>query len=659
MPVPMSGTGSLARCGHICAHPKALPVYIDVRGALRAHIKEGVHEWCTERCPMFSARETGMLVDASPDDMKRFFREIWELLSKTTNRAPNKARLQYLEKLRSDPTWSLWVNAADTLPHHPQSVFSDGHFCVHYGKNWAVDFDNERPFFPRVVGPGEAHPPPFDVFNAQHGMDPYAPATLAPSVVASPAAPPVPPLVLPSQHRVQSPLVPREHASPSFEDSASLQREMSLSLGDVSPLQSPSAQHTAGRSGMRRSPSVGEHMERLSVQPNVAQPLLPVRFIDSAKRTASFPRHPHAALPKSVIWAIWLAEDGPNLWDKDVRERMEPEHLGLPYFTHIKADLSDPLAMSWDQYIRSLPFMCHHVWLNGRLDEKLAAVYGDTTVGYYLHEWVSFLRVFTFGMVEHSCKIEVSRRLWLKGVDIVYMPLGPFLYSIGARNPKDKTWLLAKEADVIMLGRSFFGTRMRSGGGDATSGWAGQDALRVLKSIQDWTEAGKFIWPHPDTVSFAARKSINTLLYGDPMMNGGGVTEAPIYVQTKESGIEMLRSGSHVIKGDWSDEYTNIYMPTSSLNKSGKGARKAEGDPIQRFSAQWDRVAKHHGDPFFPRLFAIPYNDAIISLGEVRVFFANGRILDMLHTIPGVLDAPQWEVQRVSAIRTAPVKNIK
>lgn len=158
---------------------------------------------------------------------------------------------------------------------------------------------------------------------------------------------------------------------------------------------------------------------------------------------------------------------------------------------------------------------------------------------------------------------------------------------------------------------------------------------------------------------FCGTESINTLLYGDPMLKAGGVAEPQIYVNTKKSGIEMLKNGSHVIKADWSTEYAGIFMPNSSLNKSGRAARKGEGNPIKRFCGKWDRLTKHPGDPFTPRFFAIPYNDAIISLGEVRVFFSNGRILDMLHTIPGVLEAPRWDVQRVSAVRTAPIENIK
>lgn len=240
------------------------------------------------------------------------------------------------------------------------------------------------------------------------------------------------------------------------------------------------------------------------------------------------------------------------------------------------------------------------------------------------------------------------------------MPVGPLLYALAGRNATDETWQLVEPADAIILGSGvFFGPSMRSEGGDETSPWAGPNSLRVLKAVQDWTKRGKFVWPHPTTMTFAARKSINTLLYGDPMLKAGGVAEPPIYVNTKKSGIEMLKNGSHVIKADWSTEYAGIFMPNSSLNKSGKAARKAEGSPIKRFCAEWDRLTKHPGDPFTPRFFAIPYNDAIISLGEVRVFFSNGRILDMLHTIPGVLEAPRWEVQRVSAVRTAPIENIK
>lgn len=245
------------------------------------------------------------------------------------------------------------------------------------------------------------------------------------------------------------------------------------------------------------------------------------------------------------------------------------------------------------------------------------------------------------------------------GVEIRYMPMGPLMYSIGAQNPTDKTWLLVKDADAVMTTLAFFGETMGSSGGDPSSPWAGPDALRVLKSLAWLTESGKFIWPHPELMTMAARKSINTVLYGQSIVNVGGIGEAPLVVESKNRGVRMLESGSHVIKSDWSFEFSSIFMPISSLEKSGRGARRAEAGPVERFSKAWDRVSQSPDDPFAPVFLAVPYNDAILSLGEVRVYFVNGKIVDMLHTTPGAVEATAWNVQRVSAARTAPIKNIK
>lgn len=239
------------------------------------------------------------------------------------------------------------------------------------------------------------------------------------------------------------------------------------------------------------------------------------------------------------------------------------------------------------------------------------------------------------------------------------MPMGPLMYSIAAQNPRDKTWILVQEADAVMTTLAFFGATMRSSGGDPSSPWAGQDALRVLKSLHQLTETGKFIWPHPELMTMGARKSVNTVLYGQSMVDVSGVGEAPVVVTSKKMGIQMLTAGSHVIKSDWSFEYSNIFMPTTSLGKSGRGARSVERPPIELFREAWDRVVSSPEDPFAPVFLAVPYNDAIISLGEVRVYIVNGKIVDMLHTTPGVIEATAWNVQRVSAARTAPVNNIK
>lgn len=397
----MTGLNALSRCGHTCAHDPdgVLPTYIDVRAAFRHHIKDGVHKWCTPSCEKWNHRQTNMLVPVTVDDIKRFFREIVELLTRTGSRAPHQARVRFLAALRADPTWAPWLNAVDTLPRHPQSVFSDGHFCAHHGADWDVDILNERPFLPMVVGPGEPHPH-FDVYNAQHGLDPYTPLAQqplahafppppAPGVSDYPAAHPPPtgyvaaPLVQPGAPPPPPPAVSRRVPTP-----------------DEQPTTSPSVQPAPGSGAAKspspaslppsqsRSPSVSQDLARLSVQGNLGQPDLPVHFIDSAKRTAFFPRHARAALPKSIVWGVWVSDKREDVWDRDVCERILREKTVMPYFTSMKVNLKDPLALSWDTYVRSVSFMRYFVCFRGEVDEELTDVYGLGNVDYYLDEWV-------------------------------------------------------------------------------------------------------------------------------------------------------------------------------------------------------------------------------------------------------------------------------
>lgn len=243
----------------------------------------------------------------------------------------------------------------------------------------------------------------------------------------------------------------------------------------------------------------------------------------------------------------------------------------------------------------------------------------------------------------------------------MYLPCGPLLHSIAARNEEDDTWKLADRADVIFLLVPLvdFGAAMPLRGGEETFPLAGLDSVRTLKALDDMSKRGKFIWPHPTTVGFTAHKSVNTLLYGESIAAAGGVAEAPLLVHSLRVGNYLLERGSHVIKGDWSAERQSVVMPRSALNKSGRGVRVEEESRILHFAQLWKKAEELRGHPFAPRFFAVPYNDAMISLGEVRVYFANGKIVEMLHTIPDPFEPNCWGVERVSAARTAPIKNIK
>ncbi len=251
--------------------------------------------------------------------------------------------------------------------------------------------------------------------------------------------------------------------------------------------------------------------------------------------------------------------------------------------------------------------------------------------------------------------------MWLEGVDIRYVPSGPLMHALTARDPTDKLWLQIQDAEVILNLTALVGPPA-AGAADRASPWAGPHAEETLKSLENLVSGGKFIWPSPSAMVLTTRKFINAFLYGGDILNAGGRAEAPVRVTNIKLGRRLLEQ-SYVIKRDFTAEIQEVFMPDGALlgKSASQGFGKRKSD-IPRFEESWRQTVKsikHGGDPFIPMYLAVQYNDALISVGEVRVFFVNGALVDSLHTVPGRVKAQNWEVHRVAYQKTAPLKNIK
>ncbi|KAF9044521.1 hypothetical protein BDZ89DRAFT_1127935 [Hymenopellis radicata] len=637
----------LSCCGHECAHPAAfrMPAYMDVHGHFRHHTepKTGdAHPWCNQNCKMHGVTGTAMLRPANDDDIKRFFKPLYRYLERSAlSRRRNQDRTRVYNAFNSTPKWRDWVANIDTLTEHPKSAFSDGHFARNEDEHWDL---KQVAVWPLISQPNQAAPP---AWNRELALERGAAVPLpAPAQGAAAAA-----QALPAFPGYQ--LVPLAAYPPGYAPPPSFTLQVMLFLLPVLvlprplyllPLQfsllpqvvsvlpcsfwvvppqfftapapvfappppafppaPPAARslHATLHPDLTRNDDMTRCLGRLSVD-EAGAPIFPIVYrvvaLNEAGHTAPFTPLPNARLPKTMIVGVWSQYTDEDLWQPDVGKQMDKQNIGLPYFTQMTVDLSNENAATWERYVRSLRFM--------------------------------------------SRLIEVTRRLWLEGVDIRYVPSGPLMHALTARDPTDKLWLQIQDAEVILNLTALVGPLQQA-------------------PLTNLVSGGKFIWPSPSAMTLTTRKFINAFLYGGDILNAGGRAEAPIRVTDKKLGRRLLEQ-SYVIKRDFTAEIQEVFMPDCALlgKSASKGFGKRQSD-ISRFEESWRKTGKsteRGGDPFIPMYLAVPYNDALISVGEVRVFFVNGALVDSLHTVPGREKAQNWEVHRVAYQKTAPLKNIK
>lgn len=122
-------------------------------------------------------------------------------------------------------------------------------------------------------------------------------------------------------------------------------------------------------------------------------------------------------------------------------------------------------------------------------------------------------------------------------------------------------------------------------------------------------------------------------LLASTITSAGGFVVAPIPITSKEHGIRLLNE-NYVIRSDNSCESRGVFLPA------------VESEDPELFQSTLDGFTKHWKKTEHARqtgnLYAIhslsysayPYNVALRSLGECRVYFVFGKIVEMKHTIP-------------------------
>ncbi len=416
---------------------------MDVHGHFRHHTDPTTgdpHAWCNQNCKMHGVTGTAMLRPANEDDIKRFFKPLYRYLQRSaTSRRPNQDRARVYNAFRSTPKWRDWVENIDMLTDHPRSVFSDGHFARNEDEHWDLQ---QVPVWPPISQPNHPAPPPWNrdlaleratavplpaLAQGAAGAAQALPAfpgfqlvplgayppgdsplhvlyppgyPLPPSSVGSPAptvpAPaPVfaapgggfgaPPEVFGGAAPVFTAPPPVSFPPPSEfppAPASALSPPRNAIPGPLGREQTPEAEDITRDDDMTPNDDMTPHLRRLSVDEEGA-PIFPIVYpvvaLNEAGHTAPFTPLPNARMPKRMIVGVWSLYTDEDLWNSEVGRKMDKQKKGLPYFTQMTVDLSNENAVTWERYVRSLPFMSRLVGF-GKLR-------GGKLVDYYIHEW--------------------------------------------------------------------------------------------------------------------------------------------------------------------------------------------------------------------------------------------------------------------------------
>lgn len=144
---------------------------------------------------------------------------------------------------------------------------------------------------------------------------------------------------------------------------------------------------------------------------------------------------------------------------------------------------------------------------------------------------------------------------------------------------------------------------------------------------------GTKLWPHPATLVLHSCKSIMEGLLAETIEAAGGFAVRATPVNSKEQGIQFLQDG-WVIRRDNSCEGRNVYLPAAD-----NPDHAVFQGTLRQMKLDWDETekqrAKGHGYAKCSLLYAAyPYNIALRSLGECRIYFVFGKIVEIKHTVP-------------------------
>lgn len=109
-----------------------------------------------------------------------------------------------------------------------------------------------------------------------------------------------------------------------------------------------------------------------------------------------------------------------------------------------------------------------------------------------------------------------------------------------------------------------------------------------------------------------------------------GFIEVRLIVGDLEKAKQLLRAGTHVLKVDWAYVPTTVFVPPSIENLLA-----TNDSVVHQFEECYRHLEKQYGDAF-PVLgtgyIAIPAIRFVNTIGEARVYFSWGKIIDLWYT---------------------------
>ncbi|KAJ3832130.1 hypothetical protein F5878DRAFT_647041 [Lentinula raphanica] len=136
-----------------------------------------------------------------------------------------------------------------------------------------------------------------------------------------------------------------------------------------------------------------------------------------------------------------------------------------------------------------------------------------------------------------------------------------------------------------------------------------------------------FLWPNHHANNYATQKSKLGLLLAGLEYDGYPVVGQVKLVTSINDGIDHIING-RVVKREKSASAGDVFVVHPSISKLDV--------VLDRFKNSWTQTEEHNWPGPFnqPKFLTEPYNEALLSRGEVRCYMAAGRVVRMVHTRP-------------------------
>lgn len=163
------------------------------------------------------------------------------------------------------------------------------------------------------------------------------------------------------------------------------------------------------------------------------------------------------------------------------------------------------------------------------------------------------------------------------------------------------------------------------------------------------------LWPHPASLVLHSSKTVMEVLLAKTILAAGGIVVNRIVVVSKEDAIWHLKEGM-VIRRNNSCEGKSVFLP--AIDNPDPAVFE---ETLRKLDESWDETerVKAQGGLYAKKSLvygAYPYNVALRSLGECRVYFVFGKIVDVKHTVPSNNDESNLSVTpsygRLNAVET-------